>query len=86
MSNFNMDNIDEIISSRSVDFVRDIEGIVADTDVSYMEALVEYTEAHSLEFETVGQIVAEMPVIREKLAIEAEGLNLLPKTSRLPLW
>ena len=81
-----MENIDQIINSRSVDFVKDIEEIVWMQDVSYMEALVEYTEVNDLEFETVGAIVADMPVIREKLTIEAEALNLLPKTSRLNLW
>ena len=86
MTDFNMDNIDDIINQKAVEFVKDIEDLVWDQDISYMDAILEYSDAHQFEIETVGELVARMPVIREKLTIEAEELNLLPRTSRLELW
>ena len=76
-------NIEEIIVNRTSDFVQDIEGIVEDQGLDYMEALVAYSDTHNLEVEAVGEIVANVPVIRERLAIEAEAKNLLPKVTRL---
>ena len=78
-------NIEEIINSRASDFVGAIEEIVEEQDLDYMDALIEYSTVNGLEVETVGEIVSTLPVIREKLAIEAEAKNLLPKVSRLEL-
>ena len=64
-------------------FSREIEGLVKGTEMSYMDAIVYHAEKNGVEIETVAKLVNEN--IKEKLRVEAQNLNFIEKTSRLPL-
>ena len=48
-----------------------------------MEAIVYYCDYNELEVETAAKLIN--PVIKSKIEVEAQDLNFLPKTSKLPL-
>ena len=60
-----------------------IEGIVKDTSMSYMDAVLYYCESNKMEPETAGGLINGK--LKQKIREEAEELNFLPKTARLPL-
>ena len=52
--------------------------------VPYIDAVIDYAERHRLEVEVVGEIIRRSPVLRAKIYMEAEELNLVEKLARLP--
>lgn len=64
--------------------VKEIQRLVDEEGYSYMEAAIEYSKRIELDVETVAAIIKKVPYLEAKIQEEAEGLNLLPKTDRLP--
>tara|TARA_Y100001951_G_scaffold77961_1_gene65428 strand:- start:327 stop:557 length:231 start_codon:yes stop_codon:yes gene_type:complete len=64
-------------------FNREIEEIVERTSMSYLDAMLYHADENNLESETVASLVNQNT--KNKLREEAEKLNFLPKTSKLPL-
>ena len=60
-----------------------IEQIVKTNKMSYMDAIVWYSEQRNIEPETAAVLLNKN--IRNKLEVEARDLNFLPKVSKLPL-
>ena len=61
----------------------EIEEIVERTSMSYLDAMLYHADKNNLESETVADLVNQNT--KNKLREEAEKLNFLPKTSKLPL-
>lgn len=66
-------------------FSIEIEQIVKEKQVSYMDAVVIYCDETGFEVEIAAKLVSN--AIRSKIRVEAEDLNFLPKsnTGKLPL-
>ena len=69
-------------------FAEDIEYLVRDTGVNYIDAIVDYCATNSIEIETVGKLMSKP--LREKLKCDADVLNYLKgsanrSTARLPI-
>lgn len=66
-------------------FAEDIEQLVLQLNVSYIDAIVQYCEKNEIELDTVGKLVSKP--LKEKIKCEAMELNFLKKTTRgkLPL-
>jgi hypothetical protein len=65
-------------------FARAIDGLVANTDYNYIEAIVEYCKQTGLEIEVAATLVNAN--LKSKLMADAMDLNLLKeKGSRLPI-
>lgn len=54
-------------------------------EVTMIDALVHYADIHKIEIEVVGDIVRRSQVIKAKVHEDAEKLNLIEKTKRLPV-
>jgi hypothetical protein len=68
----------------SKEFCTDIERIVIEMRMSYIETITHYCEENNLEIENVSPLLTTF--IKEKIKYEAEGLNLVRKsTEKLPL-
>jgi hypothetical protein len=67
------------------DFHDQIEILVKTKKLTYMEAVLHYCSMNGVEVEMVAAIIKNSPKIRAKIRVEAEGLNLLQKHSRLHL-
>ena len=65
-------------------FAKAIESLVANTDLNYIEAIVEYCKTTGLEIEVAASLVNSN--LKSKLTADAMDLNLLKeKGSRLPI-
>ena len=66
-------------------FLEEIESLVREYKIEYMDAIVLYCERNSVEIESVTSIIKNNEYMKSRIQIEAEAVNLLPKTSRLPI-
>ena len=64
-------------------FAQDIEKIVKESKINYIDAIVTYCEENSIEIETVSKLVSKP--LKEKLKNDATELNFLKKTTRAKL-
>jgi hypothetical protein len=76
----------KIINIKSAsDFVIEIEMIVKDKKCEYMDAIMIYCERNNMEVETVADIIKHNSILKAKLQYEAEVMNMMKRTSRLPI-
>ena len=64
-------------------FSLEIENIVKDGSLNYIEAIVMYCEEKSIEIEGVNKLINKP--LKEKLKYEAQELNFLKRSSRAKL-
>jgi hypothetical protein len=67
-------------------FAQDIESLVKECKMNYIDAIVTYCEQNSIELDTISKLVSKP--LKEKLKNDATELNFLKKTTRaakLPL-
>jgi hypothetical protein len=62
-----------------------IDQIVHERNISYMDAVILWCEQNNLEVEFAGDLIRRNAVLKAKIQIEAENLNFMKKTSRLPI-
>lgn len=55
------------------------------SEVSFIDAMIHYATLHDIEPEVLGEIIAKSQILKSKIQEDAEDLNLLEKTIRLPL-
>ena len=60
-----------------------VDELVRTKNLTHMEAIIYYCEQNMLEPESVTKWIDKC--LKEKIQVEAEALNYLPKTSQLPL-
>lgn len=80
--------VEEVLNQKFLSkdkFAEDIESLVLETKMSYIDAIVQYCEDNNIEVESVNKLVSKP--LKEKIRWEATELNYLKKTSRgrLPL-
>jgi predicted aldo/keto reductase-like oxidoreductase len=64
--------------------VKEIQSFI-DKGVPYIDAVVEYAEKNEVEIEVIGQMIRSSPILKAKIQYEAEELNMMDKTDRLPV-
>jgi hypothetical protein len=69
----------------AVKFAKDIEALVATKGTSYMEAIQLWCEQRDLEIEYAASLIKKNKNLKGKVQLEAEQLNYMKKTSRLPV-
>ena len=65
--------------------ITEINKLVKAGNTTYMDAIIHYAERSGFELEMIADIVSKNDLIKSKVAEEAEALNFLKKTSRLPV-
>lgn len=65
--------------------LRELELIVSEKNISYIDAALYYCEKNNLEPDMIGDMIRSSPIFKSKVQIEAEKLNFLPKAARLPI-
>jgi hypothetical protein len=66
-------------------FVEEIEKLCRDKNIEYIDAVVFWCEKNKLEIETAAYWIKKDPVMRSKIQLEAENLNVLKRGARLPI-
>jgi len=67
----------------SSDFYTKIQALVNKTNLTYMDAILHYCDINGMEPETAAALVNTK--LKAQVREEAENLNFLPKTAKLPL-
>lgn len=65
--------------------MKEIEKIVQEKGTDYIDAVVLYCQANNIEIETAASLVKGSTKMKAKIQNEAEDLNYLPKTRKLPI-
>lgn len=81
-----MGSIDKALKEKflcSAQFAQDIETIVKDDNLGYIDAIVDYCEKNAIDVESVPKLISKP--LKEKLKWEATELNYLKRTSRAKL-
>lgn len=79
----NFDNINQSLETNFLSkekFAVDIEEIVSNSNLNYIDAIVEYCEKNGVEIEVAVKLVSKP--LKEKLRYDATELNYLKRTSR----
>lgn len=71
--------------AQTANFIQEIEKLVIDSKLDYIDAVLYYCEKHGIEIETAASIIKSSAKVKAKIQLEAEEVNCLPKTSRLPI-
>lgn len=66
-------------------FYDDITFICKRDNLNYMDAVIEYCELYHIDIEDIGKYIKKNPLILSRIQEEAENLNYIQKSSRLPL-
>lgn len=80
-------NIDDVVVNNgltSEKFLKEIERIVSTYNIEYMDAVIHFCDKNNIEVETAASIIRSNLKIKSKLQLEAENLNYLPKSAKLP--
>ena len=67
----------------TIDLNLTIEQIVRDTELSYMEAVLDYAKTSEIEPEAMAKMLNQS--IKDKIEVEAQSLNMLKRTAKLPI-
>lgn len=66
-------------------FSQDIRTICQDKSMEYIDAVIYWCEINNIEVEYAAQLIKKDLVILSEIQIEAENLNILKKTAKLPI-
>lgn len=69
----------------NTEFPAEIEKLVKENDIEYMEAVILWCERNGLEIEFAGDLIRRNLALKAKIQIEAENLNFIKKSARLPI-
>jgi len=81
-----MNEIEKVIESKfltPIKFAMEIERLVIDQSLNYIDAIVLYCEINQIEIESVAKLMSKP--LKEKLKWDAVQLNFMKKTSRAKL-
>jgi hypothetical protein len=77
--------MEELKIKTPVEFAEEIEELVWQYDIDYIDAVMLYCEQNNLEVETVASLVKGNANLKSRMQTDAENLNFLPKVARLPV-
>lgn len=84
MSDKIIDHGTEFLTSQNL--FMEIENIVNSTGgTDYMDAIIHYCDKNGIEIESIAKYIKKNVVLKAKLQEEAEQMNFIQKTARLPI-
>lgn len=66
-------------------FYKEIDRLVKNHNLTYMDAIVYYCEKNEIEIETAASMIKGNFRIKSQIQQEGEQLNFLPRTAKLPV-
>ena len=81
-----MEDKDKLIEDKfmtTMRFSTEVESLVKDDAMSYIDAIIHYCDLNEIELESVPKLISKS--LKEKLRFEAQQLNFIRKTSRAKL-
>ena len=80
-----IDNTSIITIKSPTEFMLMIEKIVVDKRIGYLDAVIFYCENNNIEIETAAALIKGSTKMKARIQDDAEELNYLPKTRKLPI-
>ena len=81
-----MDELDELENFRTpTEFLQEIEALVKDKKMEYIDAVIHYCNEQGIELETAASLIKSSMVMKAKIQDEAENLGYLQRSAKLPL-
>ena len=74
-----------MIQEKVKNFSSEIYKMIKEKDMDYIDAVVHWCELNRIDVELAASLVKMDPNILHEIQIDAENLNFLKKTARLPL-
>lgn len=68
-----------------VEFTKEIEKLVIEKRMEYIDAVMYFCEKNGVDIETAASLIKSNAKLKASIQVEAENLNYLPKTKQLPL-
>lgn len=75
----------KIVIKTPSEFMGEIDKIVENKRISYIDAVLFYCEQNGIEIETAAALVKGSAKMKAKIQDDAEDLNFLPRTRKLPI-
>jgi len=66
-------------------FATEIDKMCKDKGIEYIDAVVLWCEKNNIEVEYAANLIKKDPVFKSKIQVEAENLNILKRSARLPV-
>ena len=66
-------------------FVNDIEKLCNTKNIEYIDAVIMWCTTNKIEIEYIANLIKKDPVLKSKIQLEAENLNILKRSARLPV-
>ena len=66
-------------------FVEEIDKMCFDKGIDYIDAVVLWCDRNKVEVEYAASLIKKDPVFKSKIQVEAENLNILKRSARLPI-
>ena len=66
-------------------FAEEIELMVKELNITHFDAIIHYCERNTVEIETVASLVKGSQVLKSKVMLDAQDLNMVKKSARLPI-
>jgi hypothetical protein len=66
-------------------FMYEIDKLVEEKKIEYIEAVLLYCTQNEIELETAASLIKGSAKLKAKIQLEAEALNYLPKSGKLPI-
>ena len=64
-------------------FMQDVDNLVLNDGLSYLEAIVHWSELKGIDIDYVASLVANNLALKRRLQSEAEDLNFIPRSTRM---
>ncbi len=76
----------EISSIKSpIQFMIEIDKLVEEKKIEYIDAVILYCNLNDVEIEKAASLIRGSAKMKAKIQLEAEELNYLPKSGKLPI-
>jgi hypothetical protein len=72
-----------LVNTNGARFCKEVEDMVQDKEMGYMQAVLDLCDKHNMEPESAAKLLSK-PII-EKIQVEGQQINLLPRSGALPL-
>jgi hypothetical protein len=76
---------DNEIPAKCLTFSSDVRKLCNENNMEYIDAVVHWCDINNVEVEFAATLIKKDPMMKSMIQIEAENLNILKKTAKLPI-
>ena len=66
-------------------FIAEVEKIVKDKNMTYLDACLEYARTANVELETIASLIKGSLTLKSKIQADAEALKMIKSGAKLPI-